>query len=934
MTPRTLDDVLAAPSPAACAALLQGMTPDQRRQLGAEVLRRHKQFQAEDPTAESRSALMLRIEQGRALTLLCFLTLSPSEWTEQLLLGLPLEAGEVAAKLKLSGLDSAAERLIELTPRNYLVARALVREGVSRQPTHDNYTLGLLYDTRFDVNPLDEDPGVREHEVWRLFEVEGGGERSLAARDKYTPKEHSWTQVLLRHMRQGTLARGRLLDATLGALERDFAAFRAGWFSRFHEAMEPTPEELEQHRDRYLRLLGSSIPATVSLALEAVTTLHARRPLALDSALPALEPVVLARHKNTSLQAVKLLKSLGASAEGEEHERVSLALVLGFSHEAVDVQKAVLKALESLAKAPGDALRAAVAERLDGVAASLKPQVQAWLGHGEASAPTTKQPHSKPGATPASAPTAKHLQAQPGDDSAPSTAPAPATPASPTDARFAISPITTVDELLAALSSCIEDAGAPMAVERVLDGVARLGRQRPEDFARKSSALAQRAKKLGAKPYGEPLSFHLACLALAWLAPSGEARATLRQLPCETMKHEHDVFMRLFNERIQDIAVALDAGHDDGLLSMPTHEGGWIAPETLVDRLLARAPGAGEPSDADLGLALFRLAPLQEATTLSAKRFKEGPQGHALQVVAWVLHLSKTAPSMEKPLASIAARMRGDTPPTRYSYTVKARGEKPYIFREVFVTPESTPAHRARTASWDIPSQMTATNLGDVLKPYPRWIATLWPSGMEAYFASQAYALSFNLDWNSAVWGNVASYEQLLHPWLRMGPMARLVLAMGLSAKEPGEHGVSADATLAALDTGRLTAEELGETMRELRPTGLINLKRWAATLARVASTSDTHALQVALVLQRTLRKTEGPAPRDDGALMKLLLELLAQTGTRLTDTEAWDFIQGTSHRKTFAPLAPTSSAAPPPPPAAPRKTPRKAARRRPSDGP
>ncbi|AGC48104.1 ribonucleotide reductase [Myxococcus stipitatus DSM 14675] len=920
MTSRTLDDVLAAPSPAACAALLQGMTPDQRRQLGAEVLRRHKQFQAEDHTAESRSALLLRIEQGRALTLLCFLTLPPSEWTEQLLLGLPLEAGEVAAKLKLPGFDSAAERLIELTPRNYLVARALVREGVSRRPTHDNYTLGLLYDTRFDENPLDVDPDVREHEVWRLFEVEGGGERSLAARDKYTSKEQTWTQAFLRHMRQGTLERGRLLDATLGALERDFAAFRAGWFSRFHEAMEPTPEELEQHRDRYLRLLGSSIPATVSLALEAVTTLHARRPLDLDSALPALEPVVLARHKGTALQAVKLLKSMGTSAEGEERERVALVLVMGFSHEAVDVQKAVLKVLESLAKTPGDSLRAAVAERVDGVAASLKPQVQAWLGQGEA-------------------PAAKRLQARPGEDSASSTTPAgPASgnrpaataPASPTDARFAVSPITTVDELIAALSSCIEDAGSPMAVERVLDGVARLGRQRPDDFARKTSALAQRAKKLGAKSYGEPLSFHLVCLALAWLAPAGEARATLRELPCETMKHEHDVFVRLFNERIQDIALALDAGRDDGLLSMPTHDGGWIAPETLVDRLRSRAPGAGEPSRADLGLALYRLAPL-EATP---QRIKESPQGHALQVLAWALRMSETAPSMEEPLASIAARIRGDTPPIRYTYAVQARGTKPYIFREVFITAEPPATRHERTASWDLPNMMTASNLGDVLKPYPRWMATLWPSGMEAYFASQAYPLSFNLDWNSAVWGNVASYEQLLHPWLRMGPMARLVLAMGLSAKEPGEHGVSADATLAALDTGRLTAEDLGEMMSELRPTGLINSKRWAATLARVASTSEAHALQVACILQRTLRKTEGPAPRDDGALMKLLLELLAQTRTRLTDTEAWDFIQGTSHRKTFEPLAPTASAAPPPPPAAPKKTPRKAARRPPSGGP
>ncbi|NTX65572.1 hypothetical protein HUA74_33430 [Myxococcus sp. CA051A] len=907
MTTSPLDALLAAPSPAACATLLEGLTPAQRRQLGPEALKRDKALRDEH-WSDSREEQALRRERSRVLAMLCFFTVPPSDWTPRLLGALPEEAADLAAKLRPDWLEDAAERLVALAPSYFWVARMLMRKGVSRRPTHDNYTTGMLFlDTRFHPNPFDTDPRLLEHEAWRLFEVEGSGELSLAAKDKYTFEDKTWASVFLRHMRQGTLERGRLLDATLGALERDFAAFRAGWFSRFHEALEPTPEELARHRDRYLRLLGSSIPATVSLALDVVTALEAREPLPVDSALPALEPVLLARHKGTAQQAVKLLKALGERESGASRERITGALASGLAHEAVDVQKAVLKALESLAKTPDAALRTAVEERVDGVAASLKKHVQAWLGE------STRPMASEPPRT--------------ADKKKPSGE--PRAPASPTDARFAVTPIASLDELLSALSTCIEDAGNPMEVERVLDGVARLGRQRPDDFARRTSALAKRARKLSAKTYGESLAVRLAGLALAWLASPGEAHSTLREVPEPALTPGHEVFLPLLSERISDLARALDAGREEGLLSMPTHEGGWLAPETLVARLLARAPEAEEPPLSDLCLALCRLAPVRDSKALESLKQSSRSRSDALKLVAWALGLGKSAPDTVDVSVSVARRHRGETPESEHTFTVKARRSGKFTFHDLFISTSPKPIAPGKLKRQDIPGLMLIKENGGGGKPYPRWAATLWPSGLEAFFASHAEELAMNIDWSEANWSNVVAYEQLLHPWLRLGSMARLVLAMGLATKEPGEHGVSVDAAISALATGRLTAEELGEMLRELRPTGLINLKRLSMTLARVASASEEHAAQVALAIQRALRKTsEDTAPRDEGTLVKLLLELLAQTEGRLTDAEAWDYLQGTSHRKTFEPLAPTaSSAAPPPPPAARRTTPRRASR-------
>ena len=105
-----------------------------------------------------------------------------------------------------------------------------------------------------------------------MFEVEGGGENSLAAHDKYTMAEKSWSHALLALAADGTLDRDQLLDASLAALERGFAQFRAQWFSAFHEALGPTLGERAFRVDRYISLSASSVGPTVSMALKALRT--------------------------------------------------------------------------------------------------------------------------------------------------------------------------------------------------------------------------------------------------------------------------------------------------------------------------------------------------------------------------------------------------------------------------------------------------------------------------------------------------------------------------------------------------------------------------------------------------------------------------------------------------------------------------------------
>jgi hypothetical protein len=76
--------------------------------------------------------------------------------------------------------------------------------------------------------------------------------------------------------------------------------------------------------------------------------------------------------------------------------------------------------------------------------------------------------------------------------------------------------------------------------------------------------------------------------------------------------------------------------------------------------------------------------------------------------------------------------------------------------------------------------------------------------------------------------------------------------------------------------------------------------------LREVANASPTHSNFVSTVIQSVLRPAAAAAepPRDEGVMIKLLLELLAENDARLSDGEAWSYLRASKHRKAFSPYA------------------------------
>lgn len=249
--------------------------------------------------------------------------------------------------------------------------------GLQVDPT-DDYVLAMVgglggrQEQEVRLFMLRHDHALRDGAFWRIFEVEGGGEISLANIDKFSREELNWHNTVVLLANEGTLDRRRVLRSCLEALNRDFSAYRAGWFSRLYVALTPAPDEAAADQPLLRQSLGSPITATVALAVKQFEALHKQ---GLLDAAPFVDACggAFSGSKAAALSVVRILEALGAQARAEP-ESVAQALALGLAHPHADVQRAAVKALAKLgrtdlAQQQRDALAPAVAVLLpDGAA--------------------------------------------------------------------------------------------------------------------------------------------------------------------------------------------------------------------------------------------------------------------------------------------------------------------------------------------------------------------------------------------------------------------------------------------------------------------------------------------------------------------------------------------------------------------------------------
>ncbi len=737
-----------------------------------------------------------------------------------------------------------AETLMAKSVRHWPLCYRLVMAGLCRRPTSENWCLGFLAHGRWvgfhsPVKSPDQhfsDPVFVERELWRLFEIEGTSDLSFANVDRWGGP--AWATALLARAAEGKIPRARLLDATL-----DVVQYRAAWFAHLHRDLEPSVAERVERLDRYLVLLASRIPPTVSFALDALVAVERAGELPPEVLLAHIAPAVQARAKKTALAALALAERAAAREPQLSRQTATLAAE-ALGHDAAEVQGHAIAVVTRLGDRNDGAFVELVRDRVRGTAATLRPRLLDWLG--EPSAPARAEP------TPAAAP------ASTGAPEAP------------------LRRARSLDDAIDLLAGAIERFDAADEMEGALDGVARFCGERPPDFALRLKPLTKRAGTiLGAKPPpafgGYDLRGDLCTLALAWSSNQAVGAAGSER------------FMRTFLAgRIREVAVRAAAARPTTLLATPTHRDGWIDPEVLARRALAAVP---DPLDAvqsllriaregrPRGLALASDVPGEYGAAL---RFALGGP-RAAEATESDLWLAAEAAHLSDRLASRFDLLRHDMMLNVAWDNAKRRRNETLTMRWVVTVFPADLENYFRVG-------------GSAIICNLEWSQALW---WNCVYLEPLLRPDVALERNA---------RRLLAAALASKPPAEgglatdvLIQAIDDGRAKADELGDSFVALLRAdlagdAVLGHAMIGQGGDLLQALRADKLIypiKCARWAKRLQDAARASPRHAAFVRDLIERALRGLPTPVPADLGPLLALLRELCVETSTPMRDPEA-----------------------------------------------
>ncbi len=828
----SLDAAILAEDAEACARVLAGVPEAERRKAAPTVVEWCGQYGTWSPS-EPGNELNRRIARNSVASVALHgtATLAQIKRLSRAQTWLPLYP--VLADRRPEWLSEwVAWTMEEPFLQRFPDVRRFIREDLAPKPASDGYILAVIHHLA-PKGQLEEwasrEPDLLDYEIWRIFEVEGTQSLSLASADKYGG---SWREGLIDLANRGIVARSRLLDSSLDALERDFAPFRAAWFSGFHEALKPSLDEAADRADRYLGLIGSRVPSTVSMAMKAVARLGKSGRLDPDAACATIGPALAARQKTVALSALKLLASLAAHAP-QRHIRVAEAAATALAHASPEVQKAAMNIVESCA--PGDA--ATIANSYE---EALAPTVRARMGIDAADVMPVSLDRAR---------------------------------------RTEVNPIRDLDDLVESFSAALENPEPPDELERLLDAVSRMCGERPARFEALTAPLATRAgkmlardeefarKNLGTHAGQWSPSISLAALALAWIR--GES------FPAEVDCHGLGSFLA---SRVLEIARRAGQRKPAVLIGTPSHTGAAIDPAVFVERLTLNP----EPDRLDLIQGLLRLTPENRPEALAAAAALPGEVGAA---VRWALgsESANDAPGAANAPLSFAANLVRDPTAGAVSYSLQWKRltrqffngeEHTYLIPDLVRSPrlQYEVVYPADLAS--IPGTSDAAML--------RWCATVWPGNSESFFAAGVEEIARNLDWDSATWSNRVYLETLAAYAGPYGPMALTLLALGLAAKEPSEAITAADALIHALSGGRVTGATLGEVCAKLAVEGPIKISRWVKQFANVARTYPPLARELFVVQDQLLASGAPIGKHEISTFLELVCELKAASGQAL----------------------------------------------------
>ncbi|MCP4319745.1 MAG: hypothetical protein GY789_28130 [Hyphomicrobiales bacterium] len=801
-------------------------------------------------------------------------------------------------------LEAWVGHMLDDNPFNLSRVRAIWEAGLCQKPDRESYVLAMIVAPRHSLWP-DSDTKlnpeswknreplaarVQRHpdlipDLWRFFEVEGTGEFSLAAYDKYSSADNSWTAALLELSDKGLIDRSRLLDASLDALARDFAQFRAGWFSRFFEALTPTQDELVTRKEHLLRLTGSVVPPTVSFALKTIKKIDKSEPFEEIDLVKAMLPVVQARQKGTAMTGLRLIAT-AVKREPAVRENALPVVLSSLIHEAADVQSKSLDLLDEFGVKDHPQLLAKIDDYLDGLAPSVRPRASTLSGTKATASPQM--------------PVAVGME------------------------QIETTAIDSFDAFIVEFLHVLEDTTDPLRIERVIDGLARHGASMPSDFERITGPLAKRADQILGSASDTNLRYGLAHLADQYCQkshpemPERMVFGSMVSLGWSRKKNElgETNFVSVFIKRNADMLGQVLTGLSLPLLCAPTDSRGFIAPITLVERVCSYETAGVAPSAYDLGMALMRMDVQGRKKALTILE----PSSEATRALSFALggelnigklNVGKTkwlwvaAAAARYPRADMLriARLSGVIAPdvgveAKYEISVSSRESGGYVFHEAAVN--TSPEIRGVLPDTYLPGLFHLTTAGNFSGSVCghhaddiRWASTVWPQNLEPFYSQGATV--FDADQKLSNSPYAAFIEPMLLQQSKLGPIGHFLLSQSLASTDAAVRSLSVEAVIVCIEGNRLDADLFADATRALILKARFPAARWTRALGEVMRVSQSHALFLTDLLSKIVHFDPDDLPRDAGGMVELLYELHVETNQRLTNENTRQFLSSVS---------------------------------------
>lgn len=655
--------------------------------------------------------------------------------------------------------------------------------------------------------------------------------------------------------RLGIGERGPLITLAVQSLAEQSRGTQANWWAQLVTRLKVTEAEWVQNREAALDLVNAPTARAASIGLVAAKALLKAGAATPEELVPLLAGVVHSETLGVARNAVGLLRT-AAARDPDVREAALLAAMEGLAHPKAAVPEAVLAWLEEDAEAwrQEPAVLLALADALETAAGPAAVRLSRLLA--------TVDPDGG----------AENLVSR--------DAPAGEAVSSLRTTLEAAVRAEAVPERRQWLEVCLAalDGGAPVPEPRE-DREVLWRRGALLEFPHSPEETARLLLTMAALRESDPPATARLIAAVSTPAPEAEKPTLRRMLQAVWADPYFGGLARIWlgepAGEYQNYLENLGVRRDGTPLSTPTHQSGWLAPDTFVRRVLER----GRLTEADLPevvAALYRL-----------------PIDRKARSAAW----DRLAPALDRcdPFVASALRMAlGPATPTRQDWEEHAESAGKSWRRLRLTTAARRSRHPEESGRWladhlgQLPSGSERMQLPDsaaaISVGYPLGHGSFaWPAGAQAACDQLLERDASNL-WSDTLVDLLCTAAR---PDIRLRHLLPAIL-VAAAHENARVRAAAVDLVALGIADGRLYGQDL---LRELSPCLARQEARprmLLAVLKRLTEQDETQREIVVCCLEHGLAAgLDAITGGDRAALLEALLEWRASAGRSVEDPEA-----------------------------------------------